>query len=192
MDPIKLTNPLSQLKPGAKHKWSNMHGGSGGLAAANAALNHNGFCLFVTADTQEAERITEELRFFVNNAIQVEHFPDWETLAYDSFSPHQDIISNRLYILNQMVSARQGIVVVPVTTLMHRLAPRQFLIGNSLVLNKGQQFDTDSMRIKLAAAAYRCVETVYEHGEFAVRGSIMDIFPMGSNHPYRIIYLTMK
>lgn len=186
MDPISLTDTVLQLKAGDRQKWSGMFGSAAGLAVANAALKHDGFCLVITADTQEAERLTDELKFFLDNAISVAHFPDWETLAYDSFSPHQDIISDRLAILNKMVTSGQGIVVVPVTTLMHRLAPRQFLIGNSLVLDKGQQFDINTMRTKLQAAAYSSVETVYEHGEYAVRGSIMDIFPMGSNLPYRI------
>lgn len=186
MDPITLTDSVLQLKAGDKQTWSGMFGSAAGLAVANCALKYDGFCLMITADTQEAERLTDELKFFLHNAIPVTHFPDWETLAYDSFSPHQDIISDRLAILNKMVTSRQGIVVVPVTTLMHRLAPRQFLIGHSLVLDKGQPFDINAMRIKLQAAAYSCVETVYEHGEYAIRGSIMDIFPMGSNLPYRI------
>jgi transcription-repair coupling factor (superfamily II helicase) len=186
MNPIRLMDTDLQLKAGDRHTWSGMLGSGTGLTVAEAALKHNGFSLLITTDTQEAEKLTDELKFFLNNTIEVAHFPDWETLAYDSFSPHQDIISDRLSILNKMVTSDQGIVVVPVTTLMHRLAPRQFLIGNSLVLDKGQQFDTNAMLVKLQAAAYRRVETVYEHGEYAVRGSIMDIFPTGSNRPYRI------
>jgi len=186
MDLIRLTDTNLPLKAGVRQKWTGMSGSATGLAIANTAAQHTGFCLLITEDTGEAERITDELRFFLNNSIPIDHFPDWETLAYDSFSPHQDIISDRLSILNRMVTSGPGIVVVPITTLMHRLAPRQFLIGNSLVLNKGQHFDIDAMRVRLQAAAYRCVETVYEHGEYAVRGSIMDIFPTGSRLPYRI------
>jgi transcription-repair coupling factor (superfamily II helicase) len=186
MDPVEFTESDLQLSAGDRLTWSSMIGCSASLAVAEAALKHDGFCLLITTNTQEAEKLTDELKFFLNSRLPVAHFPDWETLAYDSFSPHQDIISDRLSILNKIVTSYQGIVVVPVTTLMHRLAPRQFLIGNSLILDKGQQFDARAMRIKLQAAAYHRVETVYEHGEYAIRGSIMDIFPTGSDRPFRI------
>ncbi len=186
MQPLNFFNLQRPESAGDRKQWSGLSGSAASLALAQFLSHSPRFCLVVTTDTQEAEKITEELRFFLPTEILVEHFPDWETLAYDSFSPHQDIISARLAILNQMVTARSGVVVVPITTLMHRLAPRQFLLGNSLVLQRGQTFDLEAIRLKLQAAAYHCVETVYEHGEFAVRGSIMDIFPMGSELPYRI------
>jgi len=186
MDPLNITRSVLPTIAGEKKQWRGISGGAASLAIAQAINAAESFCLLVTSDTQEAEKITDELRFFLDESIPIEHFPDWETLAYDSFSPHQDIISARLSILNHMVTAPKGVVVVPVSTVMHRLAPRQFLIGNSLVLHRTQKFDIEAMRMKLQAAAYHCVETVYEHGEFAVRGSIMDIFPMGSEAPYRI------
>lgn len=118
--------------------------------------------------------------------FQIFHFPDWEILPYDTFSPHQDIISDRLATLYRLPQMGSGIVIVPVSTLMHRLPPSDYVAGNALILNEGQQFDIDIQRRLLEQAGYHCVDTVYEHGEFAVRGSLMDIFPMGSSLPYRI------
>jgi transcription-repair coupling factor (superfamily II helicase) len=180
-----LTAPLPS-RPGDRRYWGCLHGSAMSLAVASASSTHDGLCLLVTADSHEAEKLTEELDFFLDESTPVLHFPDWETLAYDSFSPHQDIISARLFILNTLAEIRRGVLVVPVMTLMHRIAPRRFMLGSSLILDVGEKFDIDEMRHKLEASAYRCVETVYEHGEFAVRGSIMDIFPMGSTQPFRI------
>lgn len=142
--------------------------------------------LVIAADTVGAERLHDELQFFLGSNKTILHLPDWETLIYDGFSPHQDIISERLDVLNQLAALKSGIVVIPATTLSQRMAPAQFILGSSLVLAKGQKFDIPQMRRRLQGAAYRSVETVIEHGEYAVRGAIMDIFPMGSNFPYRI------
>ncbi len=180
-----LSAPLPE-RSGDRRHWGCLHGSALSLAAASAASRHAGLCLLVARDSREAEKLTEELTFFLDESTPVLHFPDWETLTYDSFSPHQDIISARLLILNSLAEIRRGVLVVPVMALMHRIAPRQFMLGSSLLLDVGQTFDIDEMRHKLEANAYRCVETVYEHGEFAVRGSIMDIFPMGSDTPFRI------
>jgi transcription-repair coupling factor (superfamily II helicase) len=157
---------------------------------AHALRESSRFMLVVARDMQEGEMLRNELEFFTandgNDGNEVILFPDWETLVYDGFSPHQDIISDRLSILNRLPTLNRGILVVPASTLMHRIAPRSFALGSSLILDVGQPFDIAVMRRKLESSAYRCVETVYEHGEFAVRGSIMDIFPMGSDTPYRL------
>ncbi|RRW39878.1 transcription-repair coupling factor, partial [Stutzerimonas stutzeri] len=104
----------------------------------------------------------------------------------DLFSPHQDIVSQRIATLYQLPELSHGVLVVPITTALHRLAPKRFLLGSSLVLDVGQKLDVEQMRLRLEAAGYRCVDTVYEHGEFAVRGALIDLFPMGSALPYRI------
>lgn len=114
------------------------------------------------------------------------HFPDWETLPYDLFSPHQDIISQRIASLYRLPELEHGVLVVPITTALHRLAPTSFLLGSSLVLDVGQKLDVEAMRTRLEASGYRYVDTVYEHGEFTVRGALIDLFPMGSKLPYRI------
>ncbi|EIK53874.1 transcription-repair coupling factor [Stutzerimonas stutzeri TS44] len=168
-----------------KQHWGNLPGAALSLAIAEAASTAKRFTLLLTADSQSAERLQEELAFFAPG-LSVLHFPDWETLPYDLFSPHQDIISQRIATLYQLPELNHGVLVVPITTALHRLAPKRFLLGSSLVLDVGQKLDVEPMRLRLEAAGYRCVDTVYEHGEFAVRGALIDIFPMGSALPYRI------
>jgi transcription-repair coupling factor (superfamily II helicase) len=142
--------------------------------------------LVITADTSSALTLERELPFFLKDTTTVLAFPDWETLPYDSFSPHQDIISERLATLHKLPSVETGILIVPISTLMHRLPPTQFIAGSSLVLELGQALDIDSFRRNLERNGYRNVETVFERGEFTLRGSLFDIFPMGSKLPYRI------
>ncbi|WNF45370.1 transcription-repair coupling factor [Pseudomonas sp. SG20056] len=168
-----------------KQHWGNLPGAALSLAIAEAASNAKRFTLLLTADSQSAERLQEELSFFAPD-LPVLHFPDWETLPYDLFSPHQDIISQRIAALYRLPELKHGVLVVPITTALHRLAPKRFLLGSSLVMQVGQQLDVNQMRGNLEAAGYRCVDTVYEHGEFAVRGALIDLFPMGSSQPYRI------
>ncbi|GBC57363.1 transcription-repair coupling factor [Stutzerimonas stutzeri] len=168
-----------------KQHWGNLPGAALSLAIAEAASNAKRFTLLLTADSQSAERLQEELAFFAPD-LPVLHFPDWETLPYDLFSPHQDIVSQRIATLYQLPELSHGVLVVPITTALHRLAPKRFLLGSSLVLDVGQKLDVEQMRLRLEAAGYRCVDTVYEHGEFAVRGALIDLFPMGSALPYRI------
>ncbi len=168
-----------------KQTWGNLPGAALSLAIAESASSAKRFTLLLTADSQSAERLKEELAFFAPE-LPVLHFPDWETLPYDVFSPHQDIISQRIAALYQLPELTHGVLVVPITTALHRLAPKRFLLGSSLVLDVGQKLDVEQMRSRLEAAGYRCVDTVYEHGEFAVRGALIDLFPMGSTLPYRI------
>ncbi|WP_312478827.1 transcription-repair coupling factor [Stutzerimonas nitrititolerans] len=168
-----------------KQTWGNLPGAALSLAIAESASSAKRFTLLLTADSQSAERLKEELAFFAPE-LPVLHFPDWETLPYDVFSPHQDIISQRIATLYQLPELTHGVLVVPITTALHRLAPKRFLLGSSLVLDVGQKLDVEQMRSRLEAAGYRCVDTVYEHGEFAVRGALIDLFPMGSALPYRI------
>ncbi|MFN3580864.1 MAG: transcription-repair coupling factor [Pseudomonas sp.] len=169
----------------ARSTWGNLAGAARALAIAEGAAQHPGLSLVITRDTASADQLEQELRFFAPQ-LPVLSFPDWETLPYDRFSPHQDIISQRLKTLSLLPEVRQGILVVPMTTLLHRLPPKQFLGGSVLMLEVGQRFDMERMRLNLDAAGYRCVDTVYEHGDYAVRGALLDLFPMGSAHPLRI------
>ncbi|MDY7217991.1 transcription-repair coupling factor [Denitrificimonas sp. JX-1] len=169
----------------AKQLWGNLPGASQGLVVAEAARSAKRFTLLLTDNSQSAVRLKEELAFFAPE-LPVLHFPDWETLPYDVFSPHQDIISQRIATLYQLPQLQQGILVVPINTALHRLAPQSFTLDSSLILDVGQKLDVESMRNRLQASGYQCVETVYEHGEFAVRGALLDLFPMGSEVPYRI------
>lgn len=164
----------------------NLSGSGRGMLATEIAGQHSGLILCITNDSDSATRLESEIRFFADNSVECMLFSDWETLPYDSFSPHQDIISQRLNTLFKLPQMQRGVLIIPASTLMQRVAPQRFLDGNSLILDQGQAFNLDEMRLKLTDAGYRLTETVYEHGEFAIRGSIIDIFPMGSTIPYRI------
>ncbi len=185
-----MSSPLSpslNSKPGNKQQWGNLSGSARALALISAAQQHSSLSLVVTPNTESARTLENELRFFRQDSnLSILHLPDWETLPYDNFSPHQDIISERLQTLYQLPQTQKGILVVPVSTLMHRLPPAAFLRANSLMVKPGQRFAIDEMRLQLENAGYHYVDTVYEHGEFAIRGALVDIFPMGCNHPFRI------
>ncbi|NND68191.1 MAG: transcription-repair coupling factor, partial [Halioglobus sp.] len=145
-----------------------------------------GLLLVIAADTASALTLERELPFFLDNETEVLAFPDWETLPYDNFSPHQDIISERLSTLYRLPTLRSGVLIVPVSTLMHRLPPTAYVAGSSLVLAEGQTLDVETFRDSLLFNGYVNVDTVFEHGEFALRGSLLDVYPMGSALPYRI------
>jgi transcription-repair coupling factor (superfamily II helicase) len=167
--------------------WGRLHGSSYALLIASAAITHPDLSLIIAPDSNAALRLQTELNFFIQGSrLSTLVFPDWETLPYDIFSPHQDIISQRLATLYGLPSQRQGILIVPVATLMQRLAPRSYLDGHVLLLSQGDPLNQDDFRHRLEVAGYTAVSQVTEHGEFAIRGSIVDLFPMGSEHPYRI------
>ncbi len=180
--------PILHTTPGERLRWGRLYGSSFGLVISQAARRHSGMLLVVTPDTPSATRLEDELRFYNrgNNGVQVLGFPDWETLPYDTFSPYQDIISERLSTLNRLPQLDRGILVLPISTLMHRIAPREYIEGNSLILDIGDKLPLETMRRRLENSGYRCVSQVIEHGEFAVRGSLLDLFPMGSSQPFRI------
>jgi transcription-repair coupling factor (superfamily II helicase) len=180
---------LAPLLPGQRGvvTWTRLTGDSLPLALAQAATAVDGLLVVVTPDMQGAEVLREQLEFFLaGSATGIRIFPDWETLPYDTFSPHQDIISERLATLNHLAAMRQGVLIIAVTTLLQRLPPRNFIYQHSLILRRGQRLDFDAMRTRLDSAGYRCVSQVMEHGEFAVRGSLLDLYPMGSPLPLRI------
>lgn len=184
---------ITPLKPQLPSKTNELfqagqlYGSAQGLLLAQTALQHDGPILVLTDDTASAHRLELDARFYLGeNDLPILHFPDWETLPYDTFSPHQDIISERLDTLHQLPEFKRGILLVPISTIMHRLAPREFLEGNTLILKTGDIFDIEAWRSKLEKAGYRYVSQVMEHGEFAVRGAIIDLYPMGSKLPFRI------
>lgn len=172
-------------RPGRKLRLGSTFAAAQGLAVAEFAASQNRPVLMITDSTASAYRMEQELRFF-DPQLSVHLLPDWETLPYDVFSPHQDIISERLRCLAELPQMRRGILLVPVTTLLHRLPPIEYLQGHSLQLAKGQALDLKAMRHTLEKSGYRHVDTVYEHGEYTIRGALLDLFPMGSREPYRI------
>jgi transcription-repair coupling factor (superfamily II helicase) len=174
-------------RAGETLRWGGLYGCSDALLIAAAAANHSGPVLTIAPDSQTALRLETELRFFTAGSdLPIGIFPDWETLPYDIFSPHQDIISQRLETLYRLPAQRRGVLIVPVATLLQRLAPRAHLDGHVFLLSVGERLDQDEFRQRLEAAGYNCVSQVMEHGEFAVRGSLIDLFPMGCEYPFRI------
>jgi len=188
MQSISIMNPALPITPGDHRRWAALPGSGLSLALAGVGTKHSGPVVVITANTEEADAIRRELGFFCpdDGSIPMYALPDWETLPYDNFSAHQDIVSDRLSTLANLPGLKRGILIVPLTSLMHRLCPLEYVTGNSLMLKVGGQFQPDAMRRKLLSAGYQCVDSVHEHGEFAVRGAIMDIYPMGSEEPYRI------
>ncbi len=160
------------------------HGSGSALLLSHQARSRRP--LIVISDTAaEAQRLVEELRFFSGN-LRVHLFPDWETLPYDAFSPHQDLISERLETLYQISRDECDLVVVPVTTMLYRLPPTQFLAGYTFFLKRGQALEIEVFRRQLSLASYSHVSQVVSPGEYSIRGGVIDVFPMGSVVPYRI------
>ena len=167
--------------------WGRLHGGASALAIASAARKRNTLVLAVTADARSAVRLEEELHFYLGRSgPPVLVFPDWETLPYDVFSPLPELVSQRLHTLHRLREVKRGVLVAPAATLLQRVAPREYLDAHTLLLDLGDTLNLDKMRRRLERAGYQCVSQVMSHGEFAVRGAILDIFPMGHATPYRI------
>jgi len=186
-----LYSPVAPPLPrttGERLLWGRLYGAAAALAIANAARAAKGPLLAVVPDMQAATALRAELGFFLKDsqALPVLAFPDWETLPYDVFSPLPELVSERLLTLHRLPALARGVLVVPVGTLLQRLPPRDYVDGHSLVLAKGDRLDLDRTRERLARSGYQCVSQVIGHGEFAVRGALMDIFPMGSTLPLRI------
>jgi transcription-repair coupling factor (superfamily II helicase) len=174
--------------PKPKQIWAELHGCSLALALAEYCDKTPGIKVLIAEDNLASNQLQAELQFFLapQNTQEILLFPDWETLPYDSFSPHQDIISERLNTLSRIQQISEAIVITSASTLMHKLPPPQFINQFALMLNKGQKLDINAFRNQLQQAGYFCVNKVLEHGEYALRGSIIDVYPMGSLVPFRI------
>ena len=159
---------------------------------ARAAGQHAGPVLVVARDNQAARQLEADLSTLLGEAdpqsdrLPVLSFPDWETLPYDQFSPHPEIVSQRLATLHRLPTLKRGVVVVPVQTLMQRLAPLRYIVGSSFDLEVGQRLDLEAEKRRLESAGYRNVPQVMDPGDFAVRGGLLDVFPMGAGAPLRI------
>lgn len=173
--------------PNDHKQWGQLAGSSQALAVSQAYRQHDGPVVLITADTPSAMRIQREISYFLDNDRSVATlFPDWETLPYDMFSPHQDIVSQRMETLYRMTNDRRGIFIVPINTLMQRLAPVDYLNKYLLMLHTGETLDRDQFRRNLEQAGYLHVNQVMSHSEFSIRGSIIDLYPMGSDRPFRL------
>lgn len=155
---------------------------------ARAARAHDGPLLAIAKDNHGAHQLEADLRTLLgdDDALPVLPFPDWETLPYDRFSPHADIVSQRLAALLRLPALKRGIVVVPVQTLLQRVAPVRYVIGNTFDVRVGQTLDLDAEKRRLESAGYRHVPQVFDPGDFAVRGGLLDVYPMGAHEPYRV------
>ena len=169
--------------------WGRLIGASAALAVAVLARLVDAPLLVLADDPRHADQLEAEIRFFAGDDLPVLHFVEWETLPWDSFSPHQDIISQRLTALSKLPSMQSGVVVASASAMLQRLPPVDYVAARSLSLRTGQIISHDAFTESLAAAGYLRVPQVTEHGEFAVRGSLIDVFPMGSHQPVRIDFL---
>lgn len=181
-----LLSALTQITTEQRRWVGNLQGMSAALVvsaliAQNTQQNQTYLTLWVARDHAHLARLEQELRFC---QVPVTVLPDWETLPYDRLSPHQDITSERLAILSNM--PKSGVLLVTASTLTQRIAPPQWLLGQHFDIRRGQKLDIAAERERLSRAGYRAVETVYEPGEYAVRGSLLDVFPMGQAAPVRV------
>lgn len=172
------------VKAGDVRLLGELTGAACATEVAEITERHAGPVILIAPDMQNALRLQDEIRQFTD--LPVTSLADWETLPYDSFSPHQDIISSRLSTLYHLPSLTRGVLIMPVGTLMQRVCPHSYLHGHALLMKKGQRLSRDRLRSQLEQAGYRHVDQVMEHGEYATRGALLDLFPMGSDQPYRI------
>ncbi len=170
-------------------RWGGMHGAALGLAIAEAARQHEGVICVAISNPRQLQILEQELRFFLADSqdeIGVHVFPDWETLAYDIFSPHQEIISSRLRLLANLPNLKRGIIITATNDLLQRLPPVDYVLGHSFSLSIGERIDIEALRHRLQYVGYHAVNQVLTQGEFAVRGGIVDVFPMGTHSPFRL------
>ncbi|MEO1203488.1 MAG: DEAD/DEAH box helicase, partial [Pseudomonadota bacterium] len=168
--------------------WGRLIGASAALAAVEYARAASGPVLLLADDPRQADRLEAECRFFAGEDFDVLHFVEWETLPWDNFSPHQDIISERLKVLAALPDFSRGIVIASAPALLQRLPPTGYVAARTMSLAIGQTLPRAEFVDSLVAAGYYRVPQVTEHGEFAVRGSLIDIFPMGTQAPIRVDY----
>src|SRR5258706_3262753 len=173
--------------PGASRlQWPGLPAGARALALAEAVQTDARPWVHVASDIRELEKLALELRFYGGAGLEILTLPDWETLPYDQFSPHPDIVSERLRTLARLGEFRRGILLLTADSLLTRLPPVSYVSARSFSLERGAALAIDSLRRRLSAAGYASVSQVSGPGEFALRGSLFDVWPMGSEFPVRI------
>ncbi|MDR0247636.1 MAG: transcription-repair coupling factor, partial [Burkholderiales bacterium] len=188
-----LSHSLTKLPvAGQKITLPTMAGSGDALALAQtviACLKQNAALLVICEDSANVQRLEEEMRWWLTQAklpqTRIVVFPDGETLPYDPFSPHQDLISERIATLYRMLRGDVDIVLTAAATALQRLPPPSYLAAHTFLLKTGDHVDTNALRAQLILAGYSAVTQVVAPGEFAVRGSLIDLFPMGASQPYR-------
>jgi transcription-repair coupling factor (superfamily II helicase) len=180
---------LSPLLPDSSRprvRWHQLHGSAASLLLAEAAASAPAPLLVIAADTRELDRLRAEIAFFSSGALPVLALPDWEVLPYDVFSPHPDIVSERLQTLAALPTLTRGILLVTAETLALRLPPLAYVGGRSFSLQVGDTLALEAFRLRLTESGYASVGQVGAPGEYALRGSLLDVFPMGAVAPLRI------
>ena len=168
----------------ARRRYTRLAGSADALALARLAQAENPLAV-ITASALDAQRLLEELRWF-GPKLRVCLLPDWETLPYDQFSPHQDLVSERLATLYRIQRGDFDVAVVPAATALVRLCPPSYIAGHTFFLKAGEKLSLERVREQLAVAGYQHVTQVVSPGEACFRGGLIDLFPMGSALPYRI------
>ena len=176
-------------KPGSRFALPALYGSSDAYALALAALElkaRGQMLAVVVAQASDGQRLLDEIPWFGGKALRCHLLPDWETLPYDAFSPHQDLVSERLATLHEIQTRQCDVLIVPATTALVRLAPPSFLAAYTFFFKKGEKLDEARLKSQLTLAGYSHVSQVMSPGEYSVRGGLLDLFPMGSALPYRL------
>ncbi|OEZ91613.1 transcription-repair coupling factor [Duganella phyllosphaerae] len=176
-------------KPGNRFALPTLHGSSDAYALAQAALAlkaQGRMLAVITSSAADAQRLRDEIPWFAGEEVRCHLLPDWETLPYDAFSPHQDLVSERLATLHEISSGQCDVMLVPATTALVRMAPPSFLAAYTFFFKKGESLDEARLKAQLTLAGYTHVTQVMSPGEYSVRGGLIDLFPMGSALPYRL------
>src|SRR6476620_1777780 len=189
--PFDLKNILP--KPGSRFALPAVHGSADACLLAQAALTlkaRGQTLAVVVANAGDAQRLLTEIPWFrsddAQDTLRCHLLPDWETLPYDAFSPHQDLVSERLATLHELQNGQCDVLIVPATTALTRMAPPSFLAAYTFFFKQGETLDEARLKSQLTLAGYTHVSQVMSPGEYSVRGGLIDLFPMGSALPYRL------
>lgn len=166
-------------------QWPKLAGFGLALALNAFARRGKGMVCVLSPDAYSARVLRDDLSAL--GELSVDYFPDWEVLPYDLYSPHPDLVSRRLDLMAKLPQMDSGILIVPLTSLMQRLPPTDWLLGHTLAMSRGQHIGLEPLKTRLVEAGYQSTEQVWQPGQFAARGSVLDLWPMGdTNQPYRI------
>ena len=183
MNYLKASLPANK---NAIKQWGQLYGCARSLVISDAIDQHNHLTVILTPDSLSCGQILNEVQAFNSSDASIISFPEWETLPYDIFSPHEDIISERISSLQILPNLEHGLLVLPIATCMQRVPPKEYIQKFTLNLNRGDTVELGDLRKTLNGAGYHYVSQVVARGEFTVRGSIVDFFPMGAAQPYRL------
>ncbi len=176
-------------KPGNRFALPNLFGSGDAYALAQTALDlkaRGQMLAVVVAQASDGQRLLAEIPWFANGGLRCHLLPDWETLPYDAFSPHQDLVSERLATLHEIQTGQCDVAIIPATTALVRMAPPSFLAAYTFFFKQGESLDEAKLKSQLTLAGYTHVSQVMSPGEYSVRGGLIDLFPMGSALPYRL------